>query len=116
MYRKSLSERKSIAEGLNDKIVWDEAKNLDVWLDTYLSDDSDNGCDSGTELLEQCEGCGQSSLLCGALVSTRDVDEGMHGPVYHVCRRCYEKQQAALQAEFDRTMLEMDNRSFDRAS
>jgi len=30
---------------------------------------------------------------------TRDYDEGMHGATYRVCKKCYDRQQAALTKE-----------------
>jgi hypothetical protein len=33
---------------------------------------------------------------------TRDYDEGSGGPVYHVCRPCYDRQQQAIREELDR--------------
>ncbi len=98
---KMIAKRTAIAEGLNDKTVWDEAEDLDAWLDASLNDDSDGDCDDAC--LDRCDKCGQSTLLCGELFGTRDVDEGVHGPVYRVCRSCHEKQQAALQSEFEET-------------
>lgn len=102
MARPTLSREAHIAEGLNDKIVWDEADELDWWLESCLMDGLDDDDDEdGREFLDRCDWCGQKVLLCGELVGTRDVDEGLHGPVYRVCRKCHGKQEAELQAELD---------------
>lgn len=37
---------------------------------------------------EKCDWCKTIALL----TPTRDPDEGSHGPVYHVCAACVEKQ------------------------
>ncbi|PIR93627.1 hypothetical protein COT97_05680 [Candidatus Falkowbacteria bacterium CG10_big_fil_rev_8_21_14_0_10_39_11] len=47
----------------------------------------------------QCDYCKEHSHN---LIWTRDIDEGMHGPVYHVCKRCYDRQQEAIRAELER--------------
>ncbi len=107
------SAREAIAEGLWDKRVWEAAEEVDKDLEAFLHAEEDDG-DGKDQCADRCDWCGQSTDLCGELVSARDADEGMHGPVYRVCRKCDGKQQAALQAEFDRTMLDMDNRSFIR--
>ncbi|MDO8425297.1 MAG: hypothetical protein Q7T01_02170 [bacterium] len=43
-----------------------------------------------------CDWCKEHT---NALTSTRDYDEGTHGPVYHVCKWCCDKQQRALEEE-----------------
>lgn len=91
-----LTERFAIIEGLCDKREEERSRNIDAVLEEFCREDDD-----GDACVERCDRCGQSTLLCGDLVTTRDIDEGMHGPVYHVCKKCYGRQQAALQAEFE---------------
>lgn len=44
-----------------------------------------------------CDWCRTES----ALRPTRDYEEGLGGPVYYVCSPCYNRQQAAIMAEYD---------------
>lgn len=47
------------------------------------------------EQWERCK-CGNSEP---SLISYRDIDEGMHGPVYEHCSKCHEKMNARIAEE-----------------
>jgi len=46
----------------------------------------------------ECEWCHAQDQK---LYWTRDIDEGMYGPVYEVCESCYKKQTASLRKELE---------------
>ena len=46
-----------------------------------------------------CDWCKRHS---DSLITTRDSDEGAHGPIYEVCQKCYDRQMKALEAELAR--------------
>lgn len=45
----------------------------------------------------QCDWCKKDRLLS----PVRDFDEGSNGPVYYVCSACADKQQRAIQDEYN---------------
>ena len=47
-----------------------------------------------------CDRCKATPLLKD-MYHYRDIDEGSHGPVYHVCESCYDRYQARLSEEGD---------------
>lgn len=45
----------------------------------------------------RCDWCREEAVL----TTTRDYEEGLCGPVYHVCKPCKKRQQDRLNAEMD---------------
>lgn len=99
-FERTLSSSAAIAEGLLDKIELDEAEILAKRLLDYCEDDSDE------VVLEYCDFCGEPTWLCGALTGTREYDEGLHGSIYHVCQKCFIRQQKRLQTAWDAAVLD----------
>lgn len=46
----------------------------------------------------ECDWCHSKNVV---LRPRRDIDEGLHGPVYYVCIECVKKDEAAIQQEVD---------------
>lgn len=45
-----------------------------------------------------CDSC-RGTFLTATMHYYRNIDEGSHGPVYHVCEKCYQKYQDYISRE-----------------
>jgi len=62
--------------------------------------------ENNSALSGQCDWC---KLECDVLLPTRDMDEGMAGPVYYVCSTCSKKYRDDLLEEYNEMQKDKSN-------